>query len=87
MKNLAIAVAVISAITLGGWYLVSSGKIKLPAEIQNSPMLQYMAPTPTSSMAPSDDIDAEMEQTDKDLQQNNPNDFNGDALLDVKLGL
>ncbi len=89
MKNTYLTLTLIAAAILGLWYLVYSGTVKLPQNLQSSPVVKtiFPAPMPTPILAPQDDIDSEMNQTNQDLDKTNPDDFSGDALLDINLGL
>jgi hypothetical protein len=87
MKNTVLTLIVIAIVGTGAWYLLSTGRLMLPKQASNYPIIKDIVPTPTPSLAPKSDIDQELNQTDQDLNKTNPSDFSGEAILDTKLGL
>lgn len=76
MKALKVIIPLV-VLVLVGWYLLYTGKIKLPKEIMESEVIQTIipAPTPTPTLPPPQDIDKELDQTDQDLENTNPNGY------------
>ena len=84
MKNIFIYLVLGILVALGVWYYLKQTNPGMVNEfVQKYVPFQ---PTPTPTLPPAEDIDAETRQMEQELEQNSPDDFSGDALLDVNMG-
>lgn len=88
-RNTILIFALVVLAFLGLWYFISSGLLPISQTVRESSVMKSLlpAPTPTPTLAPTDDINQELNAADDVTSQTNPDEFSSDVFLNSNLGL